>query len=728
MKKAQLCLTLLPVILLLSACSLVQPTQEPSTALKQNTQARPNHLPATGWTELQSNQNFIALRKGRYLKVELNNPHRVISTSAYNGGEKTEIKYLVNHQSMEARGDMRWVNRVLQNSKPQYQQLIANELNINAEKMALMGTAANMQLLAHHQQIFEAVGIEPLVVDVYATAGVRGNAMRAGDPTSWYETADGNKKYTAKNADAANKSDMSGTINIMVLINQPVSAGAMNKLQIITTEAKSAAMNELAVSSRYSRHLATGTGTDQMIIASPLKAEQAATDNDFELESGSGHLKLGELVGATVKDAVLKALVWQNGLPASEQASLYNALGRFGLTTENLMSRLLTHLPEQEHKQAKRNPYSFSHENRVVAAGYALASVLDRFAYGTLTPNIKNETLRDFSTQAAVAISGRSERYEFYWQQLTSSLSVTDLEQSEQQAVDLFIQALAIGWMDKWPESLLSETSVTNVNSSAKKIAFLHLNPQLGDLKGNTQMLKKAITQAADAGAEWILTPELALSGYRFTLAIGDDWIQPAPDKWTAELQSLADKLNVVLFLGHVEQADDDKRYNTLFVIDRQGEIIGKHHKIQTIPVSEAWSEKGEQPQLVMVDGQQVGLLICADAYRPQHALTLKKAGAELIISAANWAPGEYGPKDNWRERSSETGLPVFINNRTGLETRPAVKGTISQFDLRQAISAIAYEGKHIVEHQNSDNSILLVDWDFDKQQLNSQRTMELKH
>jgi len=39
-------------------------------------------------------------------------------------------------------------------------------------------------------------------------------------------------------------------------------------------------------------------------------------------------------------------------------------------------------------------------------------------------------------------------------------------------------------------------------------------------LGGNTQLLTQAIQQAAAAGAEWILTPELALSGYRFTLAI----------------------------------------------------------------------------------------------------------------------------------------------------------------------------------------------------------------
>lgn len=106
MKKFPLCLTLLSTILFLTACSVVQPTAESADEVNVNQ----NTAVQVGWTELQSNPNFKAQRQGRFFKVALNQPHRVISTSAYNGGETTSAKYLVNHQSMEARGDMRWAN------------------------------------------------------------------------------------------------------------------------------------------------------------------------------------------------------------------------------------------------------------------------------------------------------------------------------------------------------------------------------------------------------------------------------------------------------------------------------------------------------------------------------------------------------------------------------------------------------------------------------------------
>ena len=44
---------------------------------------------------------FSARRFGRYLVVELLAPHRVLSTSAVGGGQRDDVRFLVNHQSCE---------------------------------------------------------------------------------------------------------------------------------------------------------------------------------------------------------------------------------------------------------------------------------------------------------------------------------------------------------------------------------------------------------------------------------------------------------------------------------------------------------------------------------------------------------------------------------------------------------------------------------------------------
>ena len=71
-------------------------------------------------------------------------------------------------------------------------------------------------------------------------------------------------------------------------------------------------------------------------------------------------------------------------------------------------------------------------------------------------------------------------------------------------------------------------------------IAFLHLAPVPGDLSGNRRLIETAVMQAAQAGANWILTPELAVCGYSFIDRIGTDWIVPQPDDWMAQMGRLA--------------------------------------------------------------------------------------------------------------------------------------------------------------------------------------------
>lgn len=258
--------------------------------------------------------------------------------------------------------------------------------------------------------------------------------------------------------------------------------------------------------------------------------------------------------------------------------------------------------------------------------------------------------------------------------------------------------------------------------ATAKKdsihIALLHLSLSFADLDSNYQLIEQATRRAAAEGAQWVVTPELALTGYRFDLALGTDWISTGPDEYVQRAQALADELNISLFLSHLERSPVDKKaYNTLFVIDAHGEIIARHHKINTIPISEDWSSPGTSAKPVSIDGHPVGLLICADAWPTDHAASLKQQGAEIIISSASWGPGIYGPGDTWEKRSRETGLPVFVANKTGRE-----RG----IDQSDAVSVLSFAGERLAEHQSKESSLLLISWNTHTQRLENQRAFQL--
>ncbi len=250
--------------------------------------------------------------------------------------------------------------------------------------------------------------------------------------------------------------------------------------------------------------------------------------------------------------------------------------------------------------------------------------------------------------------------------------------------------------------------------SKSLRIAMLHIELKYAELEHNAKLIERGIELAAKHNVDWVMTPELAFTGYRFDLKLGTQWIETGPDRYVQLVQQLAKQHRLTIFLSHLEGVKEENEetlsyFNTLFVIDQDGEIIGRHRKVNTIPVAESWSTAGETVSPVSVDGINVGLLICADAWPPEHAQSLKDQGADLLLSSASWAPGEYGPGDTWEKRSLQTGLPVFVNNRTGIER---------EFDLRASQSVISLGGDRIFSHSSDNSRLILIDWNQTEKRL----------
>ena len=363
---------------------------------------------------------FAAHRAGRYLVVELLAPHRVLSNSAHVGGQREDLRFLVNHQSCEATGDRERHERIAAGGQVAYHHRVCGELGLDPDETAVLGTAANMAYAAHRTARFD-----DLRVDAFTTAGVAGNAARAGDPAAWSETDDGWRRV----------SPPPGTINTILLIDCPVTPAAQARAVVTMTEAKSAALADLAVPSRYSPTIATGTGTDQFCLAAPLDPTRRAR------ESTSPHVKLGELIGIAVKESVAEALRWQNGLEASYTRGLFHALGRFGLTEARAMERLAELMPAARYELLDKNRKAVFFEPGVGAAAYALAAVLDRVACGTIPEGLSQEALRCQAACVACALAGRPEA----WPAFRS-----ELMEASDEPIELVLRAISAGWQAKW--------------------------------------------------------------------------------------------------------------------------------------------------------------------------------------------------------------------------------------------------------------------------------------
>ena len=236
-------------------------------------------------------------------------------------------------------------------------------------------------------------------------------------------------------------------------------------------------------------------------------------------------------------------------------------------------------------------------------------------------------------------------------------------------------------------------------------LAFLHLAPELAELDRNRSLIEDGTRVAADAGADWVLSGELVVPGYRFEALIGTDWIAEQPDRWMRRLAGLSSDLGVASFVSHPEREPVTGRlFNSLFVIGRNGRILGRQRKLAPTPGSEDWSSAGEPGRPIPVDGIKIGLLICADAYTAKPALRLRDSGAQLLVSSAAWWPGEWGPNGEWEARTLDTGLPMIVCNRTGCDHASQL------FDSE---SVVVDRGEKLLTLRAAESTVFIVDCQF---------------
>jgi adenosylcobinamide amidohydrolase len=335
---------------------------------------------ADRWSPMDGFAGLKAIQRGRFLIACFEGPWRCLNTSAVNGGEQSHLTHVFNHQSCEGTGHQGRDAKLHGSDPYEYHAFACDEASLPPATTAMLGTAAGMHYAACSRL---AEGDDE--VAVWATGGVKGNAGRAGDPAHWREGESGWVR-TEDPIPAAYR----GTINLMAFFNQPVSPGGLARAAALLAESKAAVLQELGFVSRVSRGLATGTGTDQFSLASPIPLPSGGKR---ERTWPGHHSKLGEILALAAQSALRETLRWQNGLEPSLARNIGQTCRRFGLTTERLeeifqstSGKSLDAVSDGLNSAALflHHREALYHHPAVSAGASLFAELEDRIEYGTL--------------------------------------------------------------------------------------------------------------------------------------------------------------------------------------------------------------------------------------------------------------------------------------------------------------------------------------------------------
>lgn len=173
------------------------------------------------------------------------------------------------------------------------------------------------------------------------------------------------------------------------------------------------------------------------------------------------------------------------------------------------------------------------------------------------------------------------------------------------------------------------------------QIACCQMIP-IDDKQKNLEKAASMVRREAAAGTDIVVLPEMFICPYCH--ASFKDYCEPASGASVRFLSALARETGVILFAGSIPEKEDDRIYNTCFVFDRQGRIIGRHRKVHLFDVDIKGGISFKESKvlspgntLTVVDTEfgKIGAAICFDIRFVEPFRIMAEAGARLIVVPA---------------------------------------------------------------------------------------------
>ncbi len=203
-------------------------------------------------------------------------------------------------------------------------------------------------------------------------------------------------------------------------------------------------------------------------------------------------------------------------------------------------------------------------------------------------------------------------------------------------------------------------------------IALAQLNPTVGDVEGNADLVREARKQAAAQGADLVVASELVISGYPPEDLVIRRSFQEACATAVERLAAETDDGGPGLLIGSLWVDDEGKVYNAALLLEG-GKVAAVRLK-HDLPNYGVFDEKrvfsaGPLPGPVNFRDVRLGVMICEDMWQPDVAECLQESGAEMLV-VLNGSPYAL---DKWDqrlhlavERVTETRLPMVYVNQVG--------------------------------------------------------------
>ncbi len=169
------------------------------------------------------------------------------------------------------------------------------------------------------------------------------------------------------------------------------------------------------------------------------------------------------------------------------------------------------------------------------------------------------------------------------------------------------------------------------------RIAVAQYEPRVGDLDDNRAQAVRWTRAAAAEGADLVVLPELASSGYTFASEAEAAAAAEDPDggPTVAALVEVAAETGIHVVAG-LDERDGDRRHNSAVLLGPLGRLA-TYRKLHLFYDEQSWFTPGASLPVVDLPFGRVGMVICYDLWFPEAVRALALAGADIVAVPTNW-------------------------------------------------------------------------------------------
>lgn len=208
------------------------------------------------------------------------------------------------------------------------------------------------------------------------------------------------------------------------------------------------------------------------------------------------------------------------------------------------------------------------------------------------------------------------------------------------------------------------------------KIACVQMDIAFGAPEQNFRRVLEYLTEAAENGAETIVLPEMWNTGYALTQL---DELADGNHRTLDFLKKFAEEQQVNIVGGSVSTRKEDGFYNTMYVINKTGELVSEYDKAHRFGLMDEHIhlEEGQSLGTFELEGVTCGGVICYDIRFPEWIRAQALNGAKVVFVPAEWPAPRI---DHWRvllqARAIENQCFIVAVNRIGADPKNEFGGS----------------------------------------------------